>query len=87
MKVFMYALSTCPWCRKAKQFFKENDIPFDFVDYDLQPEAEQEKIMKKMAELSGATSFPVVLIGEKVVVGYNPQKYAEILGTKKGRVA
>lgn len=37
MKVFMYALSTCPWCRKAKQFFKTNNVPFDYVDYDLQP--------------------------------------------------
>jgi glutaredoxin len=86
MKVFMYALSTCPWCRKAKQFFKENNIPFDFVDYDLQPEAEQEKIMEKMVKLAGATSFPVVLIENQVVVGYNPEKYAEILGIKKGKV-
>jgi len=87
MKVFMYALSTCPWCRKAKQFLKENNVPFDFVDYDLQPASEQEKIIEKMTKLAGATSFPVVLIGEQVVVGYNPQRYAEILGLKKGRVA
>ncbi len=83
MKVFMYTLSTCPWCRKAKQFFRGNNIPFDYVDYDLQPEDEQEKIMGKMLEISGARSFPVVMIGERVIVGYNPEKYSEILGLQK----
>ena len=24
-KVRVFALSTCPWCRKAKQFFKEHE--------------------------------------------------------------
>lgn len=87
MKVFMYALSTCPWCRKAKQFFKNNNVPFDYIDYDLQPEAEQEKIMDDILKISGATSFPVVIIGEQVIVGYNPAKYSEALGLQKGRVA
>ena len=27
-KVSLYTLSTCPWCRKAKQFFAERNIPF-----------------------------------------------------------
>lgn len=87
MNVFMYTLSTCPWCRKAKQFFKDNSIPFDYVDYDLQPEDEQEKIMEKMLKISGARSFPVVTIGEQVIIGYNPDKYSDLLGLKKGRTA
>ncbi len=87
MKVFMYTLSTCPWCRKAKQFFKVNHIPFDYVDYDLQPEDEQEKIMEKILKISNARSFPVVVIGEQAIVGYNPEKYSEVLGLKKGVVA
>ena len=34
-EVFLYALSTCPWCRKAKQWFTEMNVPFQFVDVDL----------------------------------------------------
>ena len=86
MKVFIYTLSTCPWCRKAKQFFKLNNIPFDYVDFDLQPGDKQEKIMEKMLAISDATSFPVVTIGERVIVGYNPEKYSEALGLKKAKV-
>lgn len=86
MKVFMYTLSYCPWCQKTKHFFKVNNIPFDYVDYDLQPEDEQEKIMEKLLSISGAKSFPVVMIGEQVVVGYNPEKFSEVLGLEKAKV-
>ncbi len=79
-KVFMYTLSTCPWCRKTKQFFKDKNIPFDYIDYDLQGEEEQEKIMKEMAMLGGGMAFPFVKIGDVIVVGYNPEKYSELLG-------
>ncbi len=88
MKVFMYTLSTCPWCRKARQFFKTNNIPFDYVDYDLQNEDEQEKILEEISKISpNARSFPLVLIGDQAIVGYNPERYSEILGLKKGVVA
>ncbi len=82
MKVFMYTLSTCPWCRKTKQFFKERNIPFEFVDYDLQSEEEQDKIMEEMEKLSGARAFPFVKIDNNIIVGYNPDKYSELLGEK-----
>lgn len=84
MKVFMYTLSTCPWCRKTKQFFKEKNIPFDYIDYDLQGEEGQEKIIKEMQRIggTGAFAFPFVIIDGKVVVGYNPEKYSELLEQK-----
>ena len=33
--VRMYTLSTCPWCKKTKKFFKDHEIPFEYTDYDL----------------------------------------------------
>jgi uncharacterized membrane protein YdjX (TVP38/TMEM64 family)/glutaredoxin len=83
MEVFLYTLSTCPWCRKAKQFFKKKGIPFDYVNYDLQPEEEREKILKKLIDLTGDRSFPTAIIGSRVVVGYDPEKYDEAMGLKK----
>ncbi len=82
MKVFMYTLSTCPWCRKTKQFFKEKNIPFEYVDYDLQNEEDQDKIMEEMEKLGGTMAFPFVKIDNNVIVGYNPDKYSELLGDK-----
>ncbi len=78
-KVFMYTLSTCPWCRKTKQFFKDKNIPFEYVDYDLADEKEQEKIMEEISK-HGGSAFPFVMIDGKVVIGYNPEKFSELLG-------
>ncbi|MEM2942182.1 MAG: glutaredoxin family protein [Candidatus Bathyarchaeia archaeon] len=78
-KVVMYTLSTCPWCRKTKQFFKERNIPFEYVDYDLASEEEQERIREEMLKYGGSTAFPFVKVGEEVIIGYNPERYAELL--------
>ncbi len=75
----MYTLSTCPWCHKTKQFFKEKNIPFDYVDYDLQSEEQQEKIIEEMSRLSSERAFPFVKIDGELIVGYNPKKYSELL--------
>ena len=37
--VSMSTLSTCPWYQKTKKYFTDHNIPFKFVDYDLQPVA------------------------------------------------
>ena len=78
-KVIMYTLSTCPWCRKTKRFFQERKIPFEYVDYDLAGEAEQEKIAREMMKYTGHIAFPFVRIGDDVVIGYNPEKFEEVI--------
>ncbi len=82
-RVYMYTLSTCPWCRKTKQFFKDNKIEFDYIDFDLASEEDQDRIREEMSRYGG-TAFPFVKIGEKVVIGYDPEKYSELCGLKKG---
>jgi glutaredoxin len=77
-KVSMYTLSTCPWCRKAKQFFTERNVPFTYVDYDLADDATQAKILKEL-DAAGATGFPFVKIGDQVIAGYQPDLYAKAL--------
>ena len=77
--VSMYTLSTCPWCRKAKDFFKQHGVPFEFVDYDLADEATQKKVMVDL-DAHGTTGFPFVRIGDAVIAGYNPGRYQELLG-------
>lgn len=75
----MYTLSTCPWCRKTKNFFKEHDVPFDYIDYDLADETTQSRIMQEL-DANGANGFPYVKIDNEIVVGYNPTLYAKLLG-------
>jgi len=83
MKVSMYTLSTCPWCRKTKKFFTEHHIAFDFTDYDLADERTQERIMAEL-DANWASGFPYVRIGDQVVEGYRPDRFAELLGIGSG---
>ena len=76
--VIIYTLSTCPWCRKTKNFFTEHNIPFSFIDYDLADEATQNKITQEL-DAAGATGFPFVRINDEVIVGYQPERYAKAL--------
>ena len=77
--VSMYTLSTCPWCRKTKQFFTQHHIPFEYVDYDLADEATQDRIGREL-DAAGASGFPFVKIGSQIVEGYRPDRFAELLG-------
>ena len=82
-RVSMYTLSTCPWCRKTKKFFKDHGIPFDYVDYDLASPEEQAKIREDVKKYTDNLAFPFVKIDGDVVSGYNPEKYEELIKRKQ----
>lgn len=79
-KVYMYTLSTCPWCRKAKQFFTESGVAFEFTDYDLATDEDQARIVEEIKNSGRSAAFPYVVIDGEVVVGWNPERYKELLG-------
>ena len=77
-KVTMYSLSTCHWCSKAKRYFEEQGVAFEFTDYDRADGETQQRIDRDMREIQ-AGGFPVVKIGRDVVTGYKPDRYKELL--------
>lgn len=82
-KVSIYTISTCPVCRKTKEFFRARGIPFDFVDFDLASEREQDRIAAEMMKGTGDTGFPFVRIGDTVVIGFNPERFEQLLKSEK----
>lgn len=78
-KVSMYTLSICPSCNKAKKFFSDHHIPFEFINYDLADHATQEKILRDI-EAEEIEAFPFVRIGDQTVQGYDPKRYTKLLG-------
>jgi len=77
--VMLYTLSTCPFCKMAKKFFESRDISYNFVDVDLLPEEEKERTVAKVQEISGRRAFPVIVIGNEVIVGYDELRIKEAL--------
>ncbi len=77
--VKVYALSTCPWCKKLKHFLDQEGIEYCVVDVDLVPEAKQREALKEMRCLSNDTRFPLTAVGDEIVVGYDPKRVKELL--------
>jgi glutaredoxin len=80
-KVLVYALSTCAWCKLAKQFLKDNEIEYEYVDVDLSNDEDKEKIRKDILERKGSLSYPAIIIDDKILInGFRKDKLKEILG-------
>lgn len=67
-KVFMYALSTCVWCKMTKQFLKDSNVAFEYVDVDLCTEEDKEKIRKEIQHKGGVLSYPTTIVDDKTVI-------------------
>jgi len=79
-KVFLYALSTCVWCKLTKQFLNENDVQYEFVDVDLADEEDKQKIRDTIQEKVGMISYPTTVVDDKVVIsGFRKDKLKEVL--------
>lgn len=80
MTVKLFALSTCPYCRLAKKYLDENEVVYDVLDVDLLEGDEKSAVVAEVKDLSGGTSFPVLVVDGEVVVGFNKKAIQELLG-------
>ena len=79
VKVRVYALSTCPYCKRTIAFLKENGVEMEIVFIDELSEKEREKIISEIYELTGAYGVPVVLYGDKVIVGFREDELKKLV--------
>ena len=80
-KVVLYALSTCAWCKMTKQFLKDNDIEFEYVNVDLCEEEDKQKIRQHIQSKGGPLSYPTVIVDDNVlIIGFRKDKLKEALG-------
>ena len=80
-KVVLYALSTCAWCKMTKQFLKDNDVEFEYVDVDLCEEEDKQKIRQHIQSKGGPLSYPTVIVDDNMLItGFRKDKLKEALG-------
>jgi len=80
VKPKVYALSTCPYCKRTKRFLDEHKIAYDGVDVDLLDDAKQDQVIDEVEKLTGKRAFPVVIIGKEIIVGHDEAKLKKALG-------
>ena len=79
-QVKIYSLSTCSHCKATKKLLDECTIQYDFVDVDLTKGDERKAILEDVKKFNPKCSFPTIIIGEKVIVGYKEDEIKEALG-------
>lgn len=61
-KIVFYGLSTCPYCRRAKQYMEEHNITFELIYVDMLKGDERSEMVEKVREYNPALSFPTIVI-------------------------
>ena len=80
-KVVVYALSTCVWCKMTKQFLKDNDITFEFIEVDLTEPEEKAQIRQQIQSKGGSLNYPTTIVDDKIVItGFRKDQLKEALG-------
>lgn len=74
-RVKVYSTPTCPWCIRAKQFLKENNIDFQNIDVSSDQQAVNDLIQK-----SGQMGVPVLDIEGEIIVGFDKDRINQSLG-------
>ena len=80
-RVVLYALSTCVWCKMTKQFLKDNEVEFEYIDVDLCEEEDKQEIRQHIQSKGGPLSYPTTIVDDNVLItGFRKDLLKEALG-------
>lgn len=75
-RVVLFSTPTCSWCRRAKQYFRQQGVRFKEVDVSRDQHA-----AKDMQRMTGQMGVPVILIGSnRPIVGFDKTTIDRLLG-------
>jgi len=71
--VIMYSTRWCPYCKKAREYFRRHK--FSYVEYDIESSATN---LEKFRALNG-NGVPLILVGDRRMQGFSPQSFEALL--------
>ncbi len=71
--VIMYSTRWCPYCKKAREYFKRHQ--FSYVEYDIEASATN---LENFRALNG-NGVPLILVGDRRMQGFTPQSFEALL--------
>lgn len=77
-RVRLYSLSTCPVCKKVKEFLKNNAVEFELIEVDTLEGGEQWVALKELRKINPDETFPTLIV-EKAVVGFDEDSIKKLL--------
>lgn len=79
-QIKVFALSTCVHCKKAKEYLDECKVGYTPVHVDWLTGEERNNVLSELKQYNPAQSFPTIVIGEKVIVGFKKDELDQALG-------
>jgi len=79
-EVKLYALSTCGHCRDTKDLLKQCGVDYECVDVDRLEPAQRQAYLAEIKKINPECTFPTLVAGNKVVVGFKKEAIKEALG-------
>jgi glutaredoxin-like protein NrdH len=78
-KPFLYTLSTCIHCRNTKEFLSDHGVEYDSIDVDKLQGEERRRIIEELKQYNPNLSFPTIIIGDHVIVGFKKDELLKCL--------
>jgi len=75
LKVIVFTQQDCPPCGWVKNFLAERGVDFEerSIDSGL-------AVVRELTQRYGSQSTPTVVIGDEVLIGYDPERLVQLLG-------
>lgn len=74
-KVVLYALSTCPWCKKTKALLDQLGVTYSYEDVDLLAGKASKEVIRELEKWGNSGSFPFIIINDQVtILGFDEEK-------------
>jgi glutaredoxin-like protein NrdH len=77
--VKMYALSTCIHCKNTKEYLAECGVDYECIDVDKLKGEERQEVIDEIRNINPSCSFPTIIIGDKIIVGFRKEEIREAL--------
>jgi len=68
-RVVMYSTSWCGYCRKARKYFKANDIKY--IEHDI----ERSLVAKRDYDRLGGNGVPLIVVGKNKMSGFSSKRF------------
>jgi glutaredoxin-like protein NrdH len=76
----LYALSTCPWCKKTKKLLDDLGVEYHYADVDLLTDEERNEVMRIVKKWNPRNSFPTLVVNDSLcIVGFEEDKIRKTL--------
>jgi glutaredoxin len=64
----------------TKKYLDDHGVAYELTEVDKLEGDERQRTIDEVKRLSNGTSFPVLVAGDEVVVGFNKTRIADVLG-------